>query len=244
MKAEFKTITPKLAAEILGYNESNRKMRPRKVEQYCRDMRNGRFATTHQGIGIYDNGLLADGQHRLMAIVKTGIPVKMLIVSGIPYEKDTILAIDSGSGRTVTDSSMISGEKVAAKDKAVCIWLANYDGSFQDRTGRTHHEIVEVAEKFSDEIEFINELFPKNVRAITITPVKVAFCKAWSDGVSERTINKLASYLKSGMPFDECDKYFVQLRDDLLTRKHNSGKDSDLMQKRVYNMLVKLDGNS
>jgi hypothetical protein len=80
MKAEFKTVTPSMAEYYLGKNTANRRVSERRVRIYERDLLNGNFGTTHQGIAFYNDGSLADGQHRLLAIVKANLPAKLLVV--------------------------------------------------------------------------------------------------------------------------------------------------------------------
>ena len=57
-------------------------------------IKNGEFTLTHQGIAFDEDGNLIDGQHRLHAIIKAGIAVKMEVSSGWP--RSNILAIDVG----------------------------------------------------------------------------------------------------------------------------------------------------
>lgn len=62
---------------------------------------------THQGIAISNCGELLDGQHRLLAIVNTGIATKLMVTTGLP--KETFTVIDTGSKRKASDVLSING---------------------------------------------------------------------------------------------------------------------------------------
>lgn len=95
------TITPQMAMEYLNKNTKNRRIRKDAVAMIARDIATGRFKTTHQGIAFYEDGSLADGQHRLTAIVKAGVPVEMMVTRGC--KKDSMMAIDKGTARNTAD---------------------------------------------------------------------------------------------------------------------------------------------
>ena len=73
MKISIMQITPDLAAEFLKRNTSNRAIKKSKIKKYADDLRRGNWKLTHQGVAISPSGRLLDGQHRLSAIVQSGI---------------------------------------------------------------------------------------------------------------------------------------------------------------------------
>jgi hypothetical protein len=82
MKTQTETITPEYASTLLASNINNRRLRDAKIKQYARDMANGAWVLTHQGIAIYQDGTIADGQHRLEACVRADAS----FVSQITYD--------------------------------------------------------------------------------------------------------------------------------------------------------------
>lgn len=108
VRLQFCTVTPDLARQWLHNNTGNRKLKEDTVEAYARDMRNGDWLTTHQGIAFNDEEQLIDGQHRLEAIVRSGVSVVMLVSHGWPAKaKDkkvrTMDAVDRGAARSLSD---------------------------------------------------------------------------------------------------------------------------------------------
>lgn len=94
------TITPEIASEWLTQNAGNRKHNSRTVDQYARDMQSGNWKVT--GDSIKRNGTrLLDGQHRLMACIKSGVPFVTFVAFGVLEEAHA--AIDGGKKRTMAD---------------------------------------------------------------------------------------------------------------------------------------------
>jgi hypothetical protein len=94
-------ITPEMAAEFLRRNENNRSLKPFKLQAYMADMRDGRWRFNGDAIRFYADGTLADGQHRLEACVRTGIPFIANIVYGLTREDG--MTLDTGVVRNNSD---------------------------------------------------------------------------------------------------------------------------------------------
>lgn len=107
--AEVVTISPGMAVEMLERNAHNRPLKERIVAAYARDMRRGNWRMTGEAIKFDTNGDLADGQHRLAAIVKAKVPVTLLVVWGVPPEAQQVM--DSGVKRSVNDNLTLNGVK-------------------------------------------------------------------------------------------------------------------------------------
>lgn len=101
MKQKIETITPDLAQKYLAFNSSNRPIRQRWVDTLAVMIRKGEWKLTHQGIAFDMNGRLVDGQHRLYAIVKAGVPVPMNVAHGL--EDGSYRFIDGGLLRSWDD---------------------------------------------------------------------------------------------------------------------------------------------
>lgn len=113
MKIEQVLITPKKAKELLLLNTKNRTIKQNKVNDYANDMINGRWrSSTGESIKITKSGFLADGQHRLLAVIKINNPIKFLVISEL--EDDVMDVIDTGVKRTSGDILGIKGIKNAS----------------------------------------------------------------------------------------------------------------------------------
>lgn len=103
-KAETKlrVITPEEAKEILSKsNINNRRIRLRYVDWLAKLIVEGQWMVTHQGIAFDKNGRLVDGQHRLLAISKSGKDTPILVTTNL--EEESYNHIDIGAIRNRAD---------------------------------------------------------------------------------------------------------------------------------------------
>ncbi|MFJ3911963.1 hypothetical protein [Streptomyces vinaceus] len=79
---KYMRITPEMADLWLTHcnPSSNRVMSDTVYERYVKAMSDGAWRTTHQGLAFDGNGMLLDGQHRLMGIKISGATVEMLVI--------------------------------------------------------------------------------------------------------------------------------------------------------------------
>lgn len=101
VKTEIMDITPAMAMRILEKNTRNRRKSANAVKRYAELMKKGKWQLNGDAIRIADDGTLLDGQHRLQAVLETGLTVPMMIVTGLPFE--TFTTIDVGRKRTGGD---------------------------------------------------------------------------------------------------------------------------------------------
>lgn len=104
----WKTITPSLASEWLRTNSRNRPVKDHHVRYLAGEMTAGRWQ--ENGETIKKNGdKLLDGQHRLLACVRAGVPFRSLVVEGL--NDSVFMSIDGGVGRSGSDTLSVMGEK-------------------------------------------------------------------------------------------------------------------------------------
>lgn len=99
--ANFELITPALAALYLEKNKINRTIRPDAVAAYARDMKSGEWVTSGESIQIDWFDRVIDGQHRLEAIIQSGVTIELLVVRGLDPKAQQ--RIDSGIVRAYAD---------------------------------------------------------------------------------------------------------------------------------------------
>ena len=114
LRAKYEKITPNRATKLLEHNTANYRMSMSKstLDNLMYELTQGQWQATTQGIGFDTNGILVDGQHRLMAIQKSGITVdKQLVCYGL--EPESKLKIDVGKKRTLSDLTQISAKIIS-----------------------------------------------------------------------------------------------------------------------------------
>jgi hypothetical protein len=121
-------ITPEKAAFYLHYNISDQRPITAKIHEYKLDMEQGAWQDNHpQPIVFDDQGNLIDGQHRLLAVVETGVTVWMWVFRGAPSE--TQETIDTGKSRTLEHQLKVKGEKNVVALAAVLRGVFNYEAN-------------------------------------------------------------------------------------------------------------------
>src|SRR4051812_47344546 len=95
-------VTPEMASQWLRYNNHNRAMRKSVWERYAEDMRAGRWLLTHQGVAFDEEGNLVDGQHRLRAVVESGVTVELSVTYGVPMDRQIV--VDDHAVRSHVDA--------------------------------------------------------------------------------------------------------------------------------------------
>lgn len=102
-------ITPVLAKEMLEKNIKNRKPSDKHVERLANAMRRGDWKFNGDTISFGQSGNLLDGQHRLLAVIKSGVSISTLVVHGL--NDDVFDTKDVGKSRTASDALSVHGIK-------------------------------------------------------------------------------------------------------------------------------------
>lgn len=103
MKIEVKTITPEFAKSVLEHsNFNNRKLKTDRVTQYARDMKRGKWTINGECVCFDENGNLINGQHRLLACIKSGCSFETIVAYGL--DPECVNTIDIGTPRSTTDA--------------------------------------------------------------------------------------------------------------------------------------------
>ena len=128
MRAEVVDITPELASHWLSKNTDNRKLRKYRAADLAEAMKDGKWASNGESISFDTRGVLVDGQHRLQAILNSGIRATIAVVLGVdPKARPTV---DTGLKRTASDNLTMRGEMYATQlASTIQIWACYYNGS-------------------------------------------------------------------------------------------------------------------
>lgn len=102
-------ITPDVAVQMLECNVKNRNVSDFTVERYAKDMQWGDWQLTGGAIVFNTQGQLDDGQHRLLACVRSGVPFDTVVIRGTEPKAQDMM--DGGRKRSNADVLAIRGEK-------------------------------------------------------------------------------------------------------------------------------------
>lgn len=225
------TITPKQAQKYLQFNTNNRHLRKTLVSQYAKDMALGNWKLTHQGVAFNCDGTLLDGQHRLAAIVESGVTVQMLVARGVDSRNQ--LVMDDHAKRSAGDAlSLARNEKITQSHVAVMRAAVELSGAGNRRHQRlTKQQLDDIVDVFRPAMEFIEAKMPNNERGVTSAPVKAAIVLAW---YYVKDVQRLAIFcdVLTGklLPDGDGDRAAVVLREWLL----RTGMQSDIARREGF----------
>lgn len=218
IETKLENITPDLAATLLESNIKNRAVSVRLVEKYASDMKAGLWGTTHQGIALYDDYTIADGQHRLMAIVKSGCPQKMLVTYGLQHEQS--VEIDAHRPRSAIDGITIGG--LSDWVNARHINLANF---LTHPTRLSAQQIILFLEKHKKSAQFAIEHLAANRRYLTNNVIYSAVAVAHMNGVNPARLARFCSLYYSGNIEGKHENAVIRLRDEFMNNSRNGWQD-------------------
>lgn len=226
IKTETMMITPEIAARLIAKNSKNRPHNQRRSKALSEAMKRGEWEENGDTIRIAETGRLLDGQHRLWAIVKSGIAQRYIVVSGL---KERVFdTIDRGSCRTVGDILSMRGEKNANVLAAAARLLVVYD-----KTGNPFHGNPEAqptareSEEFVDSNPILRKIVNEFVRDKWIrryvgAPL-AAMCKFCFLQVDNESAEMFFDELSSGV-VDGAGSPVLLLRDRLMENKASKEK--------------------
>lgn len=126
IQVSLETITPTLAQEWLDRGGLNRHVTNYRVGLYAAEMRRGEWQLTGDTIKLDTRGQVRDGQHRLLAVVESGVDLQVLVVRNVPDEAFDVM--DVGKSRSIPDVLGIHGYKyvngLASAVRNLILWEA------------------------------------------------------------------------------------------------------------------------
>ena len=101
-------VTPDFAKSVMkNRNFVNRSVNEMRVKKYARDMTNNNWQIGNDDICFYEDGSLANGQHRLKAVIKANKSVLMIFKFGV--SPAAAVSLDEGRSRSVQNSLHAQG---------------------------------------------------------------------------------------------------------------------------------------
>jgi hypothetical protein len=217
MRAEIVSITPAMAQEWLSRNVNNRTPTPKRIELYASAMKAGKWRLTHQGIAFDELGFLSDGQNRLMAIVKSGVTVRMWVFRGMPCESRDEL--DTGRPRSAADTLHFLGDEVSRQSVAVArvmysSYRAQRGGSYNIHYAITNDTLRVFHGEMYESIQFA--AYASNRKGLSHASFFAAVAAAWWT-VDKDLLSQFKDHVSSGIVTSEADTGAIRIRELLLS---------------------------
>jgi hypothetical protein len=203
-------MTPALAEDLLTHcNTHNRSLADAHVETLANEMRAGRWQLTHQGIAFSPNRVLLDGQHRLWAVVMSGVTVPMRIFINEPA--GAMAVIDTGKTRSNDQILTLCGGigHVGRDELATLRALLAGHGGWRRRSAG---EELTLLVQHRAAITFAGELLAgkRQYKGIATCITKAVLARAWYS-CDRAMLRHFADVLQTGTPVGENDQPIVLL---------------------------------
>jgi hypothetical protein len=208
-------ITPSKAEKLLNRNKSNRKLRTGLAERYAFDMKAGKWTECVAPIVIYEDGDIADGQHRLWAIVDSQTTQTFIIARGVSRESG--LNIDVGLPRNLVDNARISGADTDLTNRLIAVArvIATGNRGATGSQGTSNAAKLAMVDKYETPARWAIENAPSG-RAFAHSLVLGAMGRAWYYEEDKARLAKFGEVLTKGFMENEGDSAAVAIRNYLL----------------------------
>jgi hypothetical protein len=217
MNASKMNVTPEMAKMWLETaNVSNRNLSAPTVRKYASDMAAGRWMDTHQNaIAFYEDGILADGQHRLAAIVKSNTAVTMIVAFGL--SRNAMIAIDQGRVRSMADVMRLSGIVGSGKYATATVSMMNVIRSAETATNgsASAHEMEKAIHRLRDGIEYSHAALTRSQGRLMSAPSRAAICVGYYTANRDK-LDRFADVFCTGMPLGPEDATIITVRNKIL----------------------------
>lgn len=214
MHTEIMTVSPALARSWLTKNNNNRNLREDIAHRYAKDMAEGRWVPSHQGIAFYDDGTLADGQHRLFAITLYNKAIRIPVTTNLPRAAAEM--IDQHTPRMAHDAIRIAGGADWINKEIVALARVLLSKMGTNTHARSVVEINSFIRKYEDSLQFANSLAPQKRRNLTTATVLANYVCADLAGVPRDTLSRFGEIMIHGEIAGPHENAAIRLREYLL----------------------------
>jgi hypothetical protein len=189
------------------------------VAKYAKDMVNGDWTPCPEPITFYADGALADGQHRLWAIVESNTTQTMPVARNLP--RPAGLNLNNGLGRSVIDNAFFAiGEKKLTHE-LIAVCRAVEDGNYANyvnqhrKNGRSNAQILAMVDKHREAAVWAVVHGPKG-KKFRNAVVLGAMARAWYVEADKDRLARFGQIVTDGFAQGDVDSAAVALRNLLM----------------------------
>ena len=216
MHSQVLNVTPSLAEEWLKSNSFNRKISKATVRRYADDMKAGNWNLNHQGIAFDNDGVLVDGQHRLVAVIESGETIKMMVTWGSERT-----GIDELRPRSAYDVIRFGNLSDWVTPRHIQTANQMQRNNAEDNSARKIFSTTDqlaFAEKHRDAICFAESLFLTHTRGLSTSLARATIATAYYH-YDHELLSDFVKMLYSGVVSSPSQSSVVRAREMLLDKK-------------------------
>lgn len=215
-------LNSSLAQILLDTQSRNRRVKPTLVEKIARDISEGRWQLNAQPLLIDSEAHLGDGQHRCLAVIRSGRSVPVVVTFGI--SANAFATLDSGLSRSPSDMLFLRGEKATTNLSRALNLVSLYKRGLMKRNRwsvvASNAEREQLLEEHQDIRDSVRRCEPAKP---VIAPGVLAFVHWRGHQLAEHAANQFVDAVAIGANLADDSPAFV-LRETLLRNKANRKK--------------------
>jgi len=214
-------ITPEVAARLLEFNKDNRPIRDSHVRRLARIMEAGRWRLNGRTIIIAKSRDVLDGQHRLWAVVESGVSIYSYVVEGV--DSEVFDTIDTAQQTRTFGDTVARGPERQLRHRnhigQALSWLLRWQTGITQYKEATHRvENTDITAMLKDHPNMVRAVERSMKLRSLITPSLVAFVYYMlsnrNEVLAERLMATLDDPSEAGItdPFFKLRMYLVNAK--------------------------------
>jgi hypothetical protein len=234
--ATMMEITPDLAQIFLEeFNKENRNIQETHIQMIARDIKNEKWMVNAQPIcftadpfapgAAYPEVRLLNGQHRLEACVRAGLPIEAPIAIGI--DRRAFSTYDSHAKKNAVKSGSSGGDRRIMGGAALLQWRIDNELRFNDRARPSSSELIETIERhpgMADQISLARRL--KDYGSAGVMTFFIYHLRQDAPHLADEFLEKLETGqdIERGSPLTEMRDRLMVLRPQALPETQDNKK--------------------
>lgn len=246
MKLSVMNVTPEMAASWLDKNGRNRRISRYHVSRIADQIASGKWVLNGQTVSFDEAGRLLDGQHRLSAVVESGISVPMAVAVGVT-DPEAFKTYDATSlKRGAHQIAQIMGVKDACRVSSCARTIIAYESSkdmdafaqsfMNSKGGPSPDDVAEKSKEIEPEMQDAARMVSKSFLKSTGAPSVFLAILVILNRINPVDAATFCDKLRTGVVDHEKDPCLV-LRDRLLSGR--SGQHDRQWKVTMMGMVIK-----
>lgn len=198
MRLTVEIITPAVAREYLSHNTANRDPRMPVVRRYAQAMEDGKWKLTAEPIQFDMDGVLINGQQRLMAVIESDTAVAFCVVRDCPIDSPVVL--DNGVIRTASDAAKYLGiDGFTSRHASIIRAAVSYGAPKRKWTGKVSNEqIFRFYSVYKGDVDFAESVYRRG--GIANAACMSVMARAHHHGIQPSQIEDFVDIVNTNLP--------------------------------------------
>ena len=218
LRTEIVHLTPEIAETWKLKNINNfRAIQRATVERYANEMRSGNWQLNGEPITFYKDGTLANGQHRIEAVILSGMAIDTVVVYGV---ENDIKVYDSGYIRSKIQIARAMGMKANNPKLATAAFIYESGETLNRGKVETIEYYAQYQEYFDEAYRYVNLGVDRAKVMIKVGCIAAVYCAMILKATSREKLEAFCRIVNSGMPYENyVIEPAVTLRNMLICRE-------------------------